>query len=260
MQEGKKGILAVSFGTSVNETREKTIDAIEKELKEAFPDRRLYRAWTSRMIIKKLEKRDGVRIDTVPEAVERMLSDGITDLVVQPTHVINGVENDQMIADVSAETERFGRLAFGVPLLTSEEDSRAVIRAVMEEYKDLPKDEALVFMGHGTTHYANFVYAALDDLFKKLGYPNVFLGTVEASPSLESLLSLVRAYGAGKVTLAPFMVVAGDHAQNDMSGEERSSWRSRFEAAGFEVDCVLKGLGEYKGIRRIYVEHARAAL
>ena len=158
----KKGLLAVSFGTSVNETREKTIDVIEADLEEAFGDHTLYRAWTSGMIIRKLKKRDGVQIDTVPEAMERMLADGITDVIVQPTHVINGIENDQMVEDVLAYRDRLKSVRFGAPLLTSEEDSTAVIRSVMEEFPDLCRDEALVFMGHGTTHYANAIYAALE--------------------------------------------------------------------------------------------------
>lgn len=256
----KKGLLAVSFGTSVNETRKKTIDAIEADLGAAFPDHTLYRAWTSGKIIKKLAKRDNIRIDTVSEAMERMIADGVRQVVVQPTHVINGIENEQMIGDVRKFQDRLEKIAFGAPLLTSEEDSAAVIRAVMEEFPKLPEEEALVFMGHGTTHYANTVYAALDGKFKDLGYPNVFLGTVEAYPSMETLLKLVRACGVRKVTLAPFMVVAGEHARNDMSGEEKDSWRSRFEAAGFQVECVLKGLGEYKGIRDLYVRHVREAV
>ena len=258
-KERKKGILAVSFGTSINETREKTIDVIEEDIRRAFPDYRLYRAWTSGMIIRKLQKRDGVHIDTVTEAVQRMLDDGITEILVQPTHVINGVENDRMIKDVLAFQGRFDRIAFGNPLLTSEEDSEEVVRALMEEYCDLPKEEALIFMGHGTTHFANSIYAALDYRFKDMGYPNVFLGTVEAYPSLETLMKLVHVYGAKKVTLAPFMVVAGDHAINDMSSEDEDSWRSRFEAEGFQVSCVLKGLGEYEGIRRLYVKHLKEA-
>lgn len=257
---GKKGLLAVSFGTSVNETREKTIDAIEAELEAAFPEYRMYRAWTSGMIIKKLKRRDGIQIDTVTEAMERMLADGITEVAVQPTHVINGIENDQMTADVLAFRDRLESVCFGTPLLTTEEDSAAVIRAVMEEFPDFPGDEALVFMGHGTTHYANSVYAALDYRFKDMGYSNVFLGTVEAYPSLETLMRLVRAHGSKRVTLAPFMVVAGDHAMNDMSGQDRDSWRSQFEAAGFQVSCCLKGLGEYKGIRALYADHIRRAI
>lgn len=259
-EAGKKGLLAVSFGTSVNETREKTIDAIEAYLKKSFPEYTLYRAWTSKMIIRKLQKRDGVHIDTVKEAMERMAADGVSEVVVQPTHVINGIENDGMIADALAYEDRFDRICFGAPLLTSDEDSRAVIEAVMAEFAELPKEEALVFMGHGTTHYANAIYAALDYKFKDMGYENVFLGTVEAYPSMQTLMKLVRAHGTKRVTLAPFMVVAGDHAMNDMSSEDKDSWRSQFEAAGFEVKCVLKGLGEYEGIQKLYAAHVRDAI
>lgn len=255
----KKGLLAVSFGTSVNATREKTIDAIEKDFKEAFPDHTLYRAWTSKMIIRKLKARDHIQIDTVTEAMERMIADGITEVVVQPTHVINGIENDQMLAEALAYQEHFTSIRFGAPLLTSEEDSCEVVRAVMAEFGGFPKEEALVFMGHGTTHYANSIYAALDYKFKDMGYPNVFLGTVEAWPSMETLLKMVRACGAKRVTLAPFMVVAGDHALNDMSGEDPDSWRNRFVSEGFTVTCVLKGLGEYQGIRNLYIKHIKDA-
>ena len=255
-----KALLVVSFGTSVNETREKTIDRIEADIKKAFPEYVLYRAWTSGRIIRKLQERDGVRIDTVTEAMERMLADGVTEVVVQPTHVIDGIENDRMKEDVLAFEGRFASIRFGEPLLASEEDSDAVIRAVMEEYKDLASSDALVLMGHGTEHHVNAVYTALDSRFKELGYANVFLGTVEASPSLNTLLVQVRTYKARHVTLAPFMVVAGDHALNDMSGEDSDSWKNRFEAEGFEVSCVLKGLGEYKNIRRLYIKHIRDAL
>lgn len=260
MNEGKKGLLAVSFGTSVNVARKKNIDAIEKDLKEAFPDHTLYRAWTSKMIIKKLRERDYIQIDTVTEAMERMSADGIKEVVIQPTHVINGIENEQMTAEALSYQEHFASIRFGAPLLSSEEDFCAVIRAVMEEFEDISKEEALIFMGHGTTHHANSTYTALDRRFEDMGYRNVFLGTVEAYPSMETLMKQVHAYGAKRVILAPFMVVAGDHALNDMSGDDADSWRSRFEAAGFHVNCVLKGLGEYKGIRNLYIKHVQDVL
>lgn len=254
----KKAILAVSFGTSHNDTRKVTIDAIEQEMQQAFPDCRLYRAWTSKMIIKKLKTRDQVHINTVKEAMEQMRDDGITDVLIQPTHVINGIENDLMKEDALSYQEDFHSISFGDPLLTSEQDSREVIHAVAEDFSDLKKDEVLVLMGHGTTHYANAIYAALDYTFKDLGYPNIFLGTVEAYPSMETLLKMVKAYQPKKVILAPFMIVAGDHAKNDLAGDDPESWYSQFKAAGFETEAVLKGLGEYPGIRKILVEHLRA--
>ena len=259
MERKTKAILVVSFGTSFHRTREKTIDRIEADIEAAYPDYQIYRAWTSKMIIAKLLRRDGVKVPTVAEAVEQMIADGITELIVQPTHVINGVENDLMKEDVLKRRDAFERVAFGDPLLTSQEDNVAVIRAVMEEFPDLKEDEALVLMGHGTTHYANAIYAALDYTFKDMGYSRVFLGTVEAYPSMESLKKQIRALGPKRLILAPFMVVAGDHAIHDMSGQDEDSWRSQFEREGYEVVCQMKGLGEYPGVRQIYLEHVREA-
>ena len=256
-KETKKAILAVSFGTSHNDTRKITIDAIEQDMQAALPDYALYRAWTSKMIIKKVNARDGVHICNVKEAMEKMLQDGITDVLVQPTHVINGIENDLMKEDALAFQEQFHSISFGDPLLTSEQDNLAVIDAITSEFKTLTKDEVLVLMGHGTTHYANAIYAALDYTFKDKGYSNIFLGTVEAYPTMESLLKMVHAYQPKKVVLAPFMIVAGDHAKNDMASDEPDSWYSQFKAAGYDVEPVLKGLGEYTGIRKLFIEHLK---
>ena len=254
----KKAILAVSFGTSHNDTRKVTIDAIEDDMKAAFPDYALYRAWTSKMIIKKLKNRDGVSICTVKEAMEQMKQDGITDVLVQPTHVINGIENDLMMEVALSFRDEFHSISFGEPLLTSEQDSLDVIHAITNEFSDLQKDEVLVLMGHGTTHYANAIYAALDYTFKDQGFKNIFLGTMEAYPSMETLMKMVKEYNPKKVILAPFMIVAGDHAKNDMAGDNPESWYSQFVAAGFETKTIVKGLGQYPGIRKILVEHLRA--
>lgn len=259
-QETKKAILVVSFGTSYEPTRRVTIDAIEKEIADAFPVCRIYRAWTSRIIIAKLKKRDGIFIHTVKEAMEQMLRDGITDVIVQPTHVINGIENDKMKEEALSYAEHFSSISFGAPLLTSEKDNGAVIRAVAEEFRDLDKDTALVLMGHGTTHYSNTIYAALDYQFKDLGHPHIFLGTVEAYPAMQSLLRMLQAFQPKKIVLAPFMIVAGDHARNDMAGEDPDSWMCQFQKAGYEVVPVLKGLGEYPGIRSLFVSHVRDAM
>lgn len=256
-KETKKAILAVSFGTSHNDTRKITIDAIEKDMQDAFPEYALYRAWTSKMIIKKVNTRDAVHICTVKEAMEQMLQDGITDVLVQPTHVINGIENDLMKEDALAFQEEFHSISFGDPLLTTEQDNLAVIDAITSEFQDLKRDEVLVLMGHGTTHYANAIYAALDYRFKDKGYQNIFLGTVEAYPTMESLLKMVHAYQPKKVVLAPFMIVAGDHAKNDMASNDSDSWYSQFKAEGYEVEPVLKGLGEYPGIRKLFIEHLK---
>ena len=256
--ETKKAILAVSFGTSHSDTRAVTIDAIEQDFLNAFPDYSLYRAWTSKMIIKKLKSRDNIHVNTVKEAMEQMRADGITDVLVQPTHVINGIENDLMKEDALSYREFFHSISFGNPLLTTEEDSMEVIQAVADEFSGLKEEEVLVLMGHGTTHYANAIYAALDYTFKDKGYKNIFLGTVEAYPSMESLMRMVKEYNPSKVILAPFMIVAGDHAKNDMAGGDPESWYSQFKAAGFPVSTVVKGLGEYPGIRRLLVKHLTA--
>ena len=255
-----KAILVVSFGTSFNQTREVTIDAIESAIGDAYPDFRIYRAWTSKMIIKKLMKRDGVHIDNVTEALNRMVSDGVREVIVQPTHVMNGYENEWMIQDIYNFVDKFSSIRIGTPLLTSQEDTEYVIKAIAGEFSDLQENQALVLMGHGTTHYANTVYAAVDYAFKDLGYSNIHLGTVESYPSLESIFRLLENSGKKKVVLAPFMIVAGDHANNDMASEDPESWRSRFEAAGYQVTCVLKGLGEYKQIQQHFVDHVKDAI
>ena len=257
-ENNRKAILAVSFGTSHNDTRKVTIDAIEQDMKDAFPEYTLYRAWTSKMIIRKLASRDHIHIPTVKEAMEQMRADGITDVLVQPTHVINGIENDLMKEDALAYRDDFHSISFGDPLLTSEQDSLDVIQAIVDEFPDLHPEDALVLMGHGTTHYANSIYAALDYTFKDRGFKNIFLGTVEAYPSMETLMKMVKEYHPEKVILAPFMIVAGDHAKNDMAGDDPESWYSQFKAAGFETETCFKGLGEYAGIRKILVEHLRA--
>ena len=253
----KKAILVVSFGTSFKDTRARTIACIEADIQVAYPDRKLYCAWTSKMILKKILKRDHIHIFNVQEAMEAMIADGITEVIIQPTHVINGIENEQMKEDALAYSSHFSNISFGTPLLTSEQDNSDVIHAIMKEWSGLCDDEALVLMGHGTSHYANSVYAALDYRFKDLGYRNVFLGTVEAYPTMASLLKQVAAFKPKKIHLTPFMVVAGDHAHNDMAGDDEKSWRCQFEAAGFDVECHMKGLGEYTGIRDIFLQHAK---
>nr|WP_249329688.1 sirohydrochlorin cobaltochelatase [Wansuia hejianensis] len=258
--ETKKAILVVSFGTSYEETRKVTIDAIEQEIGEAYPDYVIYRAWTSKMILRKLKKRDNIHYDTVTEAFRRMHSDGITDVVVQPTHVINGIENDLMTQEALAFRDDFHSILFGNPLLTTLEDTDYMIDAIHREFPDLADNEVLVLMGHGTTHYSNSIYAALDYTFKDRGFPNIFLGTVESYPSMESLLHMVKEFQPRRVVLAPFMIVAGDHAQNDMAGDNPESWRCQLEAEGLPVTCVLKGLGEYKSVRQLFLNHVRDAI
>lgn len=253
-----KALLVVSFGTSFPETRQKTIDKLEEDLQNTFPGRVFYRAWTSKMIIKKILRRDGDKINTVTEAMEAMLADGVKDVLIQPTHILGGVENDMMIAEAMAFADRFDKITIGAPLLITTEDCKAAIRAVAEEFAG-PEDEAVVLMGHGTTHQTNTVYAALDYMFKDMGYPNFFMGTVEAYPDFEAMLRLLQKSPYRRVKLAPFMIVAGDHANNDMAGDDDDSWKSMLLAAGYKVETVVKGLGELPAIRRILTQHAQAA-
>ena len=230
--QSKKAILVVSFGTSYHDTRKVTIDAIEQEIATAYPDYKIYRAWTSGMILQKLKKRDNIHYDTVKEAMVRMKNEGITDVIVQPTHVINGIENELMIQDALFYSS-FSTIRFGTPLLTTTEDNDIVIEAIHKQFSYLTKEEALVLMGHGTTHYSNSIYAALDYTFKDKGYQNIFVGTVEAYPT----------------------IVSGDHATNDMAGDDIDSWKTQFLSAGYDVQCHLKGLGEYEEIRDLFLKH-----
>jgi sirohydrochlorin cobaltochelatase len=257
MQENK-ALLVVSFGTSFHDTREKTIDKLERDIHAAFPDRKLYRAWTSKMIIATLERRDGIHVDMVSEAMAHMLADGVTDVLVQPTHILGGVENDLMTADVRAFADKFAKIAIGDPLLIETEDIFKTIEAVMSELAPAD-DQALVLMGHGTTHQTNTVYAALDYMFKDAGHKNVFVGTVEAYPTFENVLRMLKASDYKRVMLAPFMIVAGDHATNDMAGADEDSWKSMLEAEGYEVECVLRGIGEFAGVAGLLREHAEKA-
>ena len=258
-QHKKRAILVVSFGTSYANTRKLTIEAIEKEIEAAFSQYRVYRAWTSKKIIAKLKKTENCHIFTVAEAMEQMALDGIKEVIVQPTHMLNAIENDTMKEEVLAFIGRFDAVVFGNPVLTEHKDHIAVINAVTQEFSRLEKNTALVLMGHGTHHDANCVYAELDRAFKEEGHANIFLGTVEACPGMDVLLEAVRAYAPEKVILAPFMIVAGDHAKNDMAGDEEDSWINQFKKAGFRTEAVLKGLGEYEGIRKLLVQHVKAA-
>ncbi len=253
----KKGILAVSFGTSHLDTMEKTIAVIEKEMEERFPDCNVYRAFTSGMIIRKLKRTEGISIDTVPEALSRMAADGIEDVIIQPTHIINGIENDRMMEDLMERMSLFRRIRVGKPLLSSVDDYKKAIHAVMAE-TELDDGEMLVLMGHGTDHHANSAYPTLEYTFHALGYSQVLVGTVESFPELKNVMAKLKIAEKQKVALMPFMLVAGDHAKNDMAGEE-DSWKSQLEEEGYKVRVIMKGLGEFRGIRQIFMEHIEEA-
>ena len=266
MQEQlKKAILVVSFGTTYEETRKVTIDAIEAHLAEAFPDRVLYRGWTSRMIVRKLREQ-GTSFDTLEEAVSRMRDDGVQDVLVQPTHIISGAENDRMLQVLQEHEGEFRRITVGRPLLDTPEDRRELAEILTETI--LPQAEAgdpdrLILMGHGSAKKpeVNRIYPLMQQAFRENGREDVLVGTVEGTPQFADVLEQLGQPqdSAQRIFLAPMMIVAGDHARNDMAGEDPDSWKSMLEAKGFKVIPRLQGLGEYPGVREMICRHAKEA-
>ncbi len=260
MIKGKKAMLVVSFGTSYADTREKTIGAIEKRIAEKFDDYEVRRAFTSKVIIRKLKERDGIEIDTVSEALDRLKAEGFDTVVVQPTYVMNGNEFDGLMREIEPFRGDF-KMACGKPLLTDSEDYDRAVDIIAGEVEMVgDKDTAVVFMGHGTEHYADSAYAALDYRFKARGRKNVFVGTVEGYPDTGQVIGYVKKYGYKKAVLLPFMIVAGDHANNDMAGDGDGSWKSEFVKNGIETECIIRGLGEYEEIQEMFAEHAACAV
>lgn len=257
----KPVILVVSFGTSYNESRDLTIGAVEEALQAAYPDYEVRRAFTSQIIIDILKDREKLEIDNVTEAMERLVADGVKEVIIQPTHVMNGYEYDDLVEETVAYADKFDSFKVGATLLASNADYDRLVTVLAEETAEYNTDgTAIVFMGHGTEHDANATYAKLQRKLTGAGYNNYFVGTVEAEPTLEDVMALVKESGASKVVLLPLMIVAGDHATNDMAGDEEDSWKSVFEAEGFEVECVMKGLGQYEGAREMIVDHAGQAM
>lgn len=258
--EDKRAVLAVSFGTSHQKTREKTLDRIERDIGEAFSEYELKRAYTSPTILRILRNRDGIWEDNVREALEKLLKEGYKTVLVQTTHVIRGFEYDRMREVLEQYQGQFEHFAWGEPLLAEDRDYGEVVRILgreLREYRGQGTD--LVFMGHGTEHRANASYEKLQQAFFAAGFLDCLVGTVEASPTLEHMTKLIQRRQSKKVVLIPFLVVAGEHVQKDMAGEEEKSWKRRFEKNGYEVECVLRGLGEYPELRQIYVRHAKEA-
>ncbi len=254
----KKALLVVSFGTSVPATRERTITALEYALASAFPDRTFYRAWTSGMIRKKILSEEGLKIDSVAGALERMAADGVKDLLVQPTHLLDGEENQIMIHAVRAAAGSFDSIRIGAPLLRSEEDLDRLADIMIREYP-LEPDQLFAWMGHGSSEMKWNVYTRLNEIFARKGAENVAVGTVEFEPGFAPVQNAILSRKPRRVCLAPLMVVAGDHAVNDMAGDEEDSWKSLVAAQGCEPLCILRGLGEYEAVRAMYIEHAKAA-
>ena len=278
---GEKELLVVSFGTSFNDSRVADIKSVEDALQEANPDWSVRRAFTAQIIINHIQARDGEKIDNMDQALERAVANGVKQLVVQPTHLMHGVEYDEMCAAIDKVRDQFDSVEIAEPLLgevgddatvinaDKEAAAKAVVAAALEEsgYESTAaaKDAgvAYVLMGHGTAHVAKVTYSQMATQMAKLGYENVFVGTVEGEPeetSCEAVIEAVKNAGYTTVVLRPLMVVAGDHANNDMAGADDDSWKTMFEAAGFTVNCQISGLGRIADVQALYVAHTKAAI
>ncbi len=280
---GDNELLVVSFGTSFNDSRVKDIKGIEDALQAAYPDWSVRRAFTAQIIINHVQARDGEKIDNMQQAMDRAVANGVKNLVVQPTHLMHGAEYDEMMEMIDDYRDKFESVAVAEPLLGEvgadatviNEDKEAVAKAVTAEavatagydsVEAAAKDgTAFVFMGHGTSHTAKVSYSQMQTAMQTLGYDNVFIGTVEGEPestSCENVIEAVKAAGYTKVVLRPLMVVAGDHANNDMAGADEDSWLSQFEASGAfdSVDCQIAGLGGIADVEQLYIAHTKAAI
>ena len=280
---GDNELLVVSFGTSFNDSRVKDIKGIEDALQAAYPDWSVRRAFTAQIIINHVQARDGEKIDNMQQAMDRAVANGVKNLVIQPTHLMHGAEYDEMMEMIDEYRDKFESVAVAEPLLGEvgadatviNEDKEAVAKAVTAEavatagydsVEAAAKDgTAFVFMGHGTSHTAKVSYSQMQTAMQTLGYDNVFIGTVEGEPestSCENVIEAVKAAGYTKVVLRPLMVVAGDHANNDMAGADEDSWLSQFEASGAfdSVDCQIAGLGGVADVQQLYVAHTKAAI
>ena len=280
---GDNELLVVSFGTSFNDSRAKDIKGIEDALQAAYPDWSVRRAFTAQIIINHVQARDGEKIDNMQQAMDRAVANGVKNLVVQPTHLMHGAEYDEMMEMIDDYRDKFESVAVAEPLLGEvgadatviNEDKEAVAKAVTAEavatagydsVEAAAKDgTAFVFMGHGTSHTAKVSYSQMQTAMQTLGYDNVFIGTVEGEPestSCENVIEAVKAAGYTNVVLRPLMVVAGDHANNDMAGADEDSWLSQFEASGAfdSVDCQIAGLGGVADVEQLYIAHTKAAI
>ena len=280
---GENEILVVSFGTSFNDSRAEDIGGVEKALQAAYPDWSVRRAFTAQIIINHVQARDDEKIDNMDQALERAVDNGVKNLVVQPTHLMHGAEYDELTEAVENYKDKFESVKIAEPLLGEvgadetaiNEDKAAVAEAITAEAVktagfdslDAAKEEgtAFVFMGHGTSHTAKISYSQMQAQMEQLGYENVFIGTVEGEPedtACEAVIEKLKNAGYKKVILRPLMVVAGDHANNDMAGDDDDSWKSQFEASGVfdSIDTQIAGLGEIDAIQQLYVAHTQAAI
>ena len=259
----KPVILVVSFGTSYNDSRHITIGAIEDAIRETYPDYDVRRAFTAQIIIDKLAERDGIVIDNFEQAMDKLVEEGVQKVIVQPTHLMAGYEYTDVLNSLQSNyADKFEAIVLGDPLLTSDEDYSEVVEAICDataEYDD--GQTAICFMGHGTEADSNEDYTHLQQVRTDAGHTSYFVGTVEATPTFDDVVEAAQAAGFTKAVLRPLMVVAGDHANNDMADtEDPDSFASKFIAAGFEVECVVEGLGQLVAIDDIYVRHVADAI
>ena len=255
-----KGLLSVSFGTSYAQTREKTIDVIDRLLEGAFEDRAFFSAWTSGRIVAKVREERGELHDTLDEAFARLSDQGVDDLLIATMCLMEGHEMKKVASMAAAwAQEAQGRTVHvAAPLLDSQADRAVMAEAICEEFANVQAGEALLLMGHGSPNGPNEVYAQMQEELRKTGSNRFFMATVEGTPTFEDALEQLHACGVSRVWLAPFMMVAGDHATNDLAGEGDDAWKSRLGKEGFEVSVVLKGLGQYQRIQQLVVVHARS--
>lgn len=251
----KQALLVISFGTSYHETYHKTIEKICEDLQAAFPNADLFLAYTSKIIVKKLKKRDGIDVMTPAEAMDKIVAEGYDEVLCQTTHVINGHEFYGMIRELRAYLPKIASIKIGRPLLSSHDDFMQVTDILLGQVPPLSPVDALVFMGHGTEHHANSAYPAMDHYLKQAGGSQIYMATVEGYPTLEEVAAHLKAQHIRRVTLMPFMVVTGDHALNDMAGEDEDSWKNQLKGDGFDVNCIVKGMGELPAVRGLFVEH-----
>ena len=255
----KKALLVVSFGTSFDEALPAIVN-IEETCKKAFPEYDFFRAFTSGMIIRKLKRTRQQIIHSPEEIMEQLAGAGYEEVICQPTHIINGMEYEKMMNMLAPYKAKIPLIRVGTPLLTEEEDYKKAYEIVMKEIKlPMAEDEAFVLMGHGTEHFANSAYCQFENMLRDLGYENTYVGTVEGFPGLDYVIRRLKLRQIKKVYLMPLMIVAGDHARNDLAGAEEDSWDSILKAEGFETQIILKGLGEIDAIAEMFVEHLRQA-
>lgn len=256
----KPVLLVVSFGTSYKETREKNIERIENLIQDNFPDYEVRRAFTSRMIINKLKKRDNLVIDDVKEAMEKIVSDGVKDVIIQPTHIIAGFEYNEILDEAEKYRDKLENLKIGKPLFYDEKDYLTFVDEMTKATNEYRIDStAIIWMGHGSSHKANATYHKLQDAFLTRGHSYDYVATVEGTPTVDELVESISksAEKISNLVLLPLMLVAGDHATGDMAGDDEDSWKIIFEKKGYSVTPVLKGLGEFDCIGKMYVNSVK---